>query len=190
MTEFGVTNPSRLAAAIYLDASFDFSSAYQRSHRPGKLNPSDTTSVAFRAWRDRYAESRLTPSIRAAIAATEEAWQIDPVNAARRQKLVAPLATEVRSRPHEPWRIKAPALALCAGGSFDRGLGWLTPDSTRWKEAHAYYERVSTEKHEECERLNLRNGRAKVVMLDSGHYVFMDARQKVVDEMRRFLAGI
>jgi hypothetical protein len=112
------------------------------------------------------------------------------VDAARRQKLVAPLATEVRSRPHETWRVKAPALALCAGGSFDRGLGWLTPDSTRWKEAHTYYERVWTEKREECERLNLRNGRARVVMLDSGHYVFMDARQKVVDEMRSFLAGV
>lgn len=190
ITQFGIAHHERLRAAIYLDASFDFGAAYRRSHRPGKLSPGDTTSAAYRAWQNRYNDSKLSRSIRAAVAANERAWQIDSADAARRMQLVSPLANEVRSRPHEPWRISAPALALCAGGSFDRGLGWLTPDSARWREAHIYYEAVTKEKRDECERFATRNPHAKVLMLDSGHYVFIDARDEVVHAMRSFLAAL
>jgi pimeloyl-ACP methyl ester carboxylesterase len=190
ITQFGIVHPKRLAAAIYLDASLDFKAAYQRSHRPGKPTPADTTSVAYRAWQERYSDSHLSPSALAAFTANDRAWQIDSVEATRRKALVAALATEVRARPHEPWGITAPALALCAGGSFDRGLGWLTPDSPGWNEAHTYYNVVSKEKRDECEKFAARNRGATVFMLDSGHYVFVDDRAEVVKLMLSFLARI
>jgi pimeloyl-ACP methyl ester carboxylesterase len=190
ITQFGIVHPKRLAAAIYLDASLDFKAAYQRSHRPGKPMPSDTTTVAYRAWEQRYGDSQLSPSLVAAFAANGRAWQIDSVEATRRKELVAALATEVRSHPHEPWRITARALALCAGGSFDRGLGWLTADSPGWNEARTYYTAVTKEKREECEKFAVRNRGATVFMLDSGHYVFVDARTEVINLMRSFLARI
>jgi pimeloyl-ACP methyl ester carboxylesterase len=190
ITQFGIVHPKRIAAAIYLDASFDFKAAYERSHRPGKPSPSDTTSIAYRAWEQRYNDSQLSPSLLASFAANDRAWQIDSVEATRRKKLVAALAAEVRSRPHEPWRVTTPALALCAGGSFDRGLGWLTPDSSDWTEAHTYYDLVTKEKRDECEKFAVRNRGATVFMLDSGHYVFVDARTEVIKLMRSFLARI
>jgi len=190
ITQFGIAHPNRLGAAIYFDASIDFRAAYQRSHRPGKPTPGDTTGVAYRAWQARYRDSLSSPTILAAITANEKAWQIDSVDLERRRKLVAPLANEVRLHPHEPWRITAPALALCSEGSFDRGLGWLTPDSARWKDARVFYERVTKEKRDECEQFATRNRRAKVLMLGGGHYVFIDSRAEVVRAMRSFLARV
>jgi pimeloyl-ACP methyl ester carboxylesterase len=190
ITQFGILHPERLAAAIYLDASLDFGAAYQRSHRVGKPSPRDTTSAAYRAWQRRYSDSHLSRNALAAFAANDRAMQMDSVEAARRKELVAALATEVRSRPHQPWLIKAPALSLCAGGSFDRGLGWLTPDSPDWNEARSYYNAVTMEKRDECEKFAARNHRAEVFILDSGHYVFVDARDKVIHLMRSFLSRV
>jgi len=190
ITQFGIVHPERLAAAIYLDASLDFAAAFQRSHRVGKPSPHDTTSVVYRAWQQRYSDSHLSPRALAAFAANDRAWQLDSVEAARRKELVAALATEVRSHPHQPWLIKAPALSLCAGGSFDRGLGWLTSDSPDWNDARNYYDTVTREKRAECDKFAARNRRAEVFILDSGHYVFVDARDEVIRLMRSFLARV
>ena len=190
ITQFGIVHPRRLVAAIYLDGSLDFKAAHQRAHRVGKPSPRDTTSVAYRAWQQRYDDSHYSPSALSAFAANDRASQVDSVEATRRKDLVAALATEVRSRPHEPWRIKAPALSLCAAASFDRGLGWLTPDSPDWNTARIYYEADTKEKRDECETFAARNRRVTVFMLDSGHDVFIDARDEVIELMRSFLARV
>lgn len=187
ITQFGVTHPERLTAAIYLDAAFDFGPAFRRSHRSGRPSPVDTTTRAYGAWQARYSDSLLSPTILAAARVEERVMRIDPAEATRRQALVSPLANEVRSRPHEPWRVTAPALAICAAASFDRLFGWLTPDSSRWNGARDFYSAVASESRSERERYARLAGHAKVLELDSGHYVFMDARDKVVLLMRPFL---
>jgi hypothetical protein len=77
-------------------------------------------------------------------------------------------------------------LAICAVPSFDRALGWLTPDSSRWQAAHTFYTQARTE----CDSLPRRAPHATIVDLDSGHYVFMDQREAVVKAMRSFLGSI
>ncbi|MDQ6832865.1 MAG: alpha/beta hydrolase, partial [Chloroflexota bacterium] len=185
ITEFGVRAPSRLSAAIYLDAAFDFGAAFRRSHRPGKVLPPDTVSVAFRAWRSRY--DGWTRRATLAGDVDDHYWEhLDSADVKRRQALLAPLASEVWSRPHQPWLVGAPTLALCAVGTRDRAFGWLTPDSTRWGAANLQYEVTTREKIAECNRVR-RNSAARIVLLDSGHYVFFDQRALVIDSIRDFL---
>jgi pimeloyl-ACP methyl ester carboxylesterase len=187
ITEFGAHAPARLAAAIYLDAAFDFGAALRRSHRPGKVVPTDTLSAAFRAWQVRYDGWTRTATMAGDI--DYRYWEyLDSAAVKRRQALLAPLASEVRSRPHQPWRIAAPTLALCAIGSPDRAFGWLTPDSVRWRAANAEYEATTREKIAECNQVR-RNPAARIVLLDSGHYVFFDQRALVIERMRQFLPG-
>jgi pimeloyl-ACP methyl ester carboxylesterase len=188
ITEFGVHAPTRLRAAIYLDAAFDFGSAFRRSHRPGKVIPSDTLSGAFRAWRARYDE--WTRGAVVAGNVDDRYWErLDTADVEHRRALVAPLANEVRSHAHQPWLIAAPALALCAVGSPDRAFGWMTPDSTRWRAANAEYAVTTREKVAECNRVR-RNPAAVSLLLDSGHYVFFDQRALVIERMRQFLARV
>ena len=190
ITEFGVTHPNRLAAAIYLDASFDFGAAFRQSRRVGRPAPRDTTSAAYRAWEARYSDSLLSRSILNAIHVESGMWEIDSADASRRLRLLQPLADEVRSREHAPWRVRAPLLAVCAVGSMDRGFGWLTSDSARWKEARAFADRAIREKQKDCAQVANRAPHARVINLDSGHYVFMDARKATLRAMRTFLAEL
>jgi|GEM_PF-1807707 len=187
ITQFGVVHPNRLAAAIYLDASFDFGPDFRRSRRVGRPVPGDTTSPAYHAWEARYSDSLLSRSILNAVRTENTMWSIDSSDAARRNHLLSPLADEVRSHEHAPWRVRAPLLAVCAVGSMDRLFGWLTPDSARWGEARAYAKHAIREKREDCAQVATRAPHARVVNLDSGHYVFMDARDATVRAMRSFL---
>jgi pimeloyl-ACP methyl ester carboxylesterase len=188
MTAFGQKYGPRLAAAVYLDAAFDFGPAFRRSHRPGKVSPSDTLSPAVRAWRSRY--DNWTRGSAQAVDNEWRRWeQIDSTETARRSALVEPLATEVRSHAHEPWRMTAPILALCAVGAYDRAFGWLTPDSTRWAAARVYFDEGAKEKRAECNAVR-RARLGSSIELDSGHYVFFDQRDIVVREMRAFLARV
>jgi pimeloyl-ACP methyl ester carboxylesterase len=187
MTRFGEAYPSRLTAAIYLDASFDYASAVRRSQRPGKPVPTDTTSAKYDEWVRHYSEAAWSASVAAAAHTDREVWNIDSTGVAKRLALTEPLRIEVRSRPHEPWHIKAPALAFCAVPGVHRAIGWLTPDSARWKEAKQYYDTDKAERHAECQRFAERDHRATVIEVDSGHYVFFDQRNQVAREMLRFL---
>jgi pimeloyl-ACP methyl ester carboxylesterase len=190
MTRFGEAYPSRLTAAIYLDASFDYASAVRRSQRTGRPVPSDTTSAQYEEWVARYSEAAWSPSVAAAASADRAGWDIDSADVEKRLALTDPLRTEVRSRPHEPWKIKAPAIAFCAVPGVHRAIGWLTPDYARWNEAKAFYDADKADRHAECQRFAERDHHATVIEVDSGHYVFFDQRNQVAREMRRFLNGV
>ncbi len=183
ITRFGELYPGRLLAAVYLDAAFDFGPTSRMSHeRPfGPPDPEDT-SDAVRAWRARYAVDSSVRRI------DSHMWEIDSADAARRWKWVQPLAAEVRSHPHEVWHVRAPALAICAAGSTDRVYGWLTPDSARWRAAQTYIDSVAAPfQRAVCDDFQRRLPHGRGVVLDSGHFVFIDRRDDVVRIMRDFL---
>ena len=104
----------------------------------------------------------------------------------RRQTLVFPLVNEVRSHPHEVWKVRAPALAICAVGTMQRAYGWLTPDSTRWQTIVAWSRQAEAAKRAECRQFQRRVSRGQSLALDAGHFVFLDQRDAVVKAMRRF----
>ena len=184
ITQFARDYPTRLLAAVYLDGAYDFGESYRRSHASWRANwptPVDTTSVAYRAWKQRYPDHDAILDRDAAM------WNIDSTDVARRQALVAALATEVRSTPHEIRRVHAPALVVCATGSVDRSFGWLTPDSARWDLALPVIQKLLAIKKAVCEDARRKLPHGRLVMLDASHYVFLDQRDEVVRQMRAFL---
>lgn len=186
LTRFASLYPNRLLAAIYLDAGYDFGEAYRRSQeakREAPQPPADTMAAAFQSWRRRSPDWDSVRDIDAGM------WNIDSAETARRQILVQSLVTEVRSHPNEIWRVQAPALSLCALGSIERVLGWLTPDSARWAAARRYSTEALRRKHAVCQEFARKVTHGQVVELDSGHYVFLDQRAAVVRAMRMFLEG-
>jgi len=187
ITRFAIDYPNRLLAAVYLDAAFDFGAAYRRSHEPrpirGPPETVDTTAPHYRAWKARY------PDWDSVRERDSQMWQIDSADIARRQRLVTALANEVRRAPHPIWLVHAPALVVCGVGSFDRAFGWLTPDSSRWQTAVAEAKRLMARSRALCEDAAHKMAHGQALMLDAGHYVFLDQRGVVVAAMRRFLAG-
>jgi pimeloyl-ACP methyl ester carboxylesterase len=184
LTRFASLYPDRLLAAIYLDAAYDFGDAYRRSQeakRETPQPPADTMAAAFQSWRRRFPDWDAVREIDAGM------WNIDSSEIARRQILVNALVTEVRSHPNEIWRVQAPALSLCALGSMERSLGWLTPDSARWEAARRYVSAALGRKHTGCQNFRRRVPHGRVVELDSGHHVFLDQAAAVVRAMRKFL---
>lgn len=188
ITRFATLYPKRLRAAVYLDAAFDFGPAFRRSQTRPRMGPPgsiDTTAATYRAWQQRF------PDWDSVREADSRMWDIDSADVARRQSLVRPLADEVRAKPHEVWRVRAPALAICAGGStaelMDRLYGWLTPDSTRWQDALAAVKKAQVAKRSECKQFRRRLLHGESLELESGHFVFIDRREAVIKAMRRFL---
>ena len=186
ITRFAETYPERLRAAVYLDAAFDFGAVYRRGHDPKTNlhpNPADSASPAYLQWRSRYEE-------KSQAAETDwRMWQIDSADAARRKALVLPLADEVRGAPHEVWRVHAPALSLQPSGSFDRQFGWLRPDSARWGRALALHANSERAAREACAKFEREAPHRRCVVLESGHFVFLDRRDETVRQMRLFLRG-
>jgi pimeloyl-ACP methyl ester carboxylesterase len=186
ITRFAALYPDRLRAAIYLDAAFDFGPTYRMSHaRPFGPPDSTNTGDAVRAWRTRYAVDSSVWEV------DHRMWDIDTIDAKRRLALVGLLVTEVRSRPHEVLRVHAPALAICSSGSMDRVYGWLTPDSARWRAAEIYIDSVAhPSQRAVCESFQHRQPDGRGLVLDSGHFVFIDRRDEVVKIMRAFLDSL
>lgn len=189
ITRFGETYPERLIAAIYLDAAFDFGAVYRnKSANPVPRIPGtvDTTAPHYRAWVRRYDTPSRAGDTDARI--TAHMWTMDSAGASRRKALVDQLATEVRSRPHEYWRVRAPALSICAISSMDRAYGWLTSDSARWNSAVAYATKAVPEQRAHCADFARKMPHGQAVGLTSGHFVFIDRRDAVIRIMRTFLS--
>jgi len=186
ITRFAEAYPDRLLAAVYLDAAFDFGAAYRRSRLRPRLDVSsiDTTAARYRGWKAAYPD---WDPIREGDA---RMWDVDSADAAHRQALVLPLADEVRSHPHEFWKVQVPALAICAVGSMRRAYGWLTPDSTRWQVALAWGREAQAAKRAECREFRRRVPHGQSVELDGGHFIFLDRRDAVVRAMRRFFRAV
>jgi pimeloyl-ACP methyl ester carboxylesterase len=188
ITRFARAYPDRLLATVYLDGAYDFGAAYRRSHEPrpirGPPASADTTAATYRAWKQRY------PDWDTVRERDGRMWQIDSVDVARRQALVMALAHEVRSEPHELWRVRAPALVVCAVGSMERSFGWLTRDSARWQLASDLAKQLEARSRTLCEESRRQLAHGQVLMLDSGHYVFLDQSTEVVRAMKHFLASV
>lgn len=186
MTQFAQAYPLRLIAAIYLDAAFDFGTAYRNAvaRRASQPKPGDTATAAVRAWRQRL------EVVGAASEADDRMWDIDSADAAHWQALTSALLTEVRSHPHETQLVKAPALAICAVGSVDRWFGWLTPDSARWAMARDSAAVAAAAQRSTCDQFRQTAPNRRAVTVESGHYVFIDHRDAVVRAVREFLTSL
>jgi hypothetical protein len=68
---------------------------------------------------------------------------------------------------------------------------WLTPDSARWAVAQSYADTVLRPfLRRECATFARQAPHGQTVMLDSGHYVFIDRQADVVRLIRSFVAGL
>ena len=117
-------------------------------------------------------------------------WDIDSADAARRRRLVAPLADEVRSKPHQVWTVPAPALAICSVNSFERRYGWLTPDSARWSLAKWVSDASQKLQRGVCDDFKRRLPRGSSLALEASHFVFLDRPREVSTAMNHFLGPI
>ena len=61
-------------------------------------------------------------------------------------------------------------------------------DSTRWQTARQVARDFASEKRAVCEKAAHQLPHGKLLVLEGGHYVFLDQRDAVVSAMRRFLA--
>jgi pimeloyl-ACP methyl ester carboxylesterase len=187
ITRFAERYPQKLLAAVYLDAAFDFGDAYRYGQSlPIRRPPPtvDTTAVHYRAWVQKFDPPNALLNRDYAM------WTIDSTDQARRLELVSHLATEVRSNPHEFWHVHAPALAICALGTFERSYGWLTRDSTRWGLAQRVAEAGIQRQRRVCDEFHHRAPHGESLLLESGHLVFVDRRSDVSHAMRRFLRRV
>jgi pimeloyl-ACP methyl ester carboxylesterase len=187
ITRFAERYPERLLAAVYLDGAFDFGEAYRYAQAlPIRRPPPtvDTTAAHYRAWERRYDPPNPL------FDRDNRMWDIPPAERERRLALVSQLTTEVRSTPHEFWRVQAPAQAICARGTFDRAFGWLTPDSSRWALAQEVARAGIKRQERLCDEFRRRVPRGESLLLESGHMVFVDRRAEVTRAMRRFLARV
>ncbi len=187
ITRFAEDYPSRLLAAVYLDGAYDLGAAYRRSREPkpitGPPASVDTTATTYRAWKQRHPDNDPVRERDARM------WDIDSTELSRRQALVMALANEVRSRPHEVWRVRAPALVVCPVGTMEQAFGWLTPDSTRWKLAFDFVQRARATKREVCEEARRQLPHGHLLVLEGGHHIFLDQRDAVIGGMRTFLSA-
>ncbi len=88
-------------------------------------------------------------------------------------------------------QLMQPALSVCAATTTAYLYPWLSPDSARWAAARTYDEGVLLPfQRRECATFKRSVPRGQAVMLDSGHYVYINREVDVVRVVRRFLDSL
>ncbi|HEX6037407.1 alpha/beta hydrolase [Longimicrobium sp.] len=186
-TRLGADHPERVRGIVYLDGIHD----YTRWDEVVRANPYPPPPQPFfadarirRAWHRRYVPGFWCAPLDADLAARP-----GPADESRRLELLAEVVHDVQSHPPPYASLRGPLLALTAGEDVATQFPWLDPaDAAARQRAEAYLRDVRAPwRRASAERFLHEAPHARVAEVPGGHFFFLSARDRVVDEVRAFL---
>jgi pimeloyl-ACP methyl ester carboxylesterase len=191
VTRFAADHPSRVAAVVYLDALMDYAGlSRMQAKNPVKPPPlfpfGSDPSAAEKDWLRRYYYPRWTEEL-------EADWRARPPHdvVRRRRVLLAQFADDASREPLRYAAVQAPALAIVSEETVDTVYPWLAADDAvrrRRAEEHLRGAR-SAWRRAEISRFTGEVPHARVVSFPAHHFAFVFQRERVIREMRGFLAS-
>jgi pimeloyl-ACP methyl ester carboxylesterase len=192
VTRFAADHPERVAAVVYLDALVDYAelSRLQGKNpvKPPPLFPFGADpSATEKDWLRRYYYPQWTDEL-------EAEWRTRPAYdvVRRRRVLLAQYADDASREPRRYAALPAPALAIVSEETVDTVYPWLAADDTvrrRRADEHLRGARAAW-RRAEVARFAQEAPRARVVAFPAHHFAFVFQRERVVPEVRRFLADV
>jgi pimeloyl-ACP methyl ester carboxylesterase len=180
-------HPERVAGLVLLDGVNDYAgrdAVLARNPHPMPPWPLFGTRVEQRDWMRRYVPGFWCDALEADLAARPGLAE-----ESRRLEGLAALIHDAADPPPPFASLRCPLLALVAEESVESQFPWLDPaDAEAWRRAEAYLRDVRGPwRRAALDRLLREAPHARVVEVPGGHYFFLSARDRVVDELRAFL---
>ncbi len=187
-TRLAADHPARVDRIVYLDGIYDYAgrdAMVARNPFPPPPRPFFGSGAQNRAWLRRYALAGFwCPALDADLAARRELDE-----EAHRLELLLRLVHDIIRHPHPFADLRCPALALVAAEDVASQFPWLDPhDAASRLRADTYLHDVRTPwRRTAIERFRREAPHGRVVEIAGGHWFFLSARDRVVDEIRAFL---
>jgi pimeloyl-ACP methyl ester carboxylesterase len=186
-TRLAASHPDRVGRLVYLDGIHDYAGRddmVARNPFPPPPMPVFGAAREKRAWMERYVPGFWCDALEADLAARRGLEE-----ESRRLELLAGLVHDVAAHPAPFADVRCPLLALVAAEDVDTQFPWLDPaDAASRHRAEEYLRNVRTPwRRTSIERFRWEAPDARVVEVPGGHYFFLSARDRVVDEIRAFL---
>jgi pimeloyl-ACP methyl ester carboxylesterase len=187
-TRLAADHPERVRAVVYLDGIYDYAGRedmVSRNPFPPPPRPFFGTAAENRAWLRGYVTGgSWSEALDADLAARRGLGE-----ESHRLELLARLVQDVIDHPHPVAGVRCPALALIAGEDVGTQFPWLDPaDTASRQRAETYLHNVRTPwRRTAVERFRWEAPHGRVVEIAGGHWFFLSARDRVVDEIRAFL---
>lgn len=180
-------HPGRVDGLVLLDGVNDYAgrdAVLARNPHPPPPWPLFGTRVEQRDWMRRYATGFWCDALEADLAARPGLAE-----ESRRLEGLVTLIHDAADHPPPFASVRCPLLALVADESVDSQFPWLDPgDAGARRSAEAYLRGVRGPwRRAALDRLLRQAPHARVVGVRGGHYFFLSARDRVVDEIRAFL---
>lgn len=197
ITRTAIRYPDLVRALIYLDGALQSSerdSVFRLNpiRRPAPPEAPDTTMLSqIATWR-RYAEQNFygnwTPALEADLWA--RGTGVTDAEFARRDSLVRRFGVEDPADKIQAdyGAFAQPALAICALTTARYQFPWVIPSSSEWAQAKRFTtETLIPFQQRECERFRREARHGEVVMIESGHYLFLNRPEETAAAILRFL---
>lgn len=187
-TRLAADHPARVSHLVYLDGISDYAGRedmLSRNPFPPPPRPFFGGVAENRAWMRTYVMGGAwSTALDADLAARGSV-----VEESRRLELLMELMRDLILHPPAFGGVRCPALALVAGEDVDTQFSWLDPaDAASRQRAEAYLQNVRGPwRRNAIERFRWEVPHGRVVEVPGGHYFFLSARDRVVDEIRAFL---
>lgn len=177
-------HPGRVRGIVSLDGITDYAgrdAVVARNPHPPPPQPFFADARLRRAWHRRFVPGFWGAALDADLAA-----RAGPAEESRRMELLAGVVADVLCHPVPYASVRCPLLALVAGEDVHTQFPWLDP--AHRPRAEAYLRDVRAPwRRSAVERLRREAPHARVVEVPGGHFFFLSARDRVVDEVRAFL---
>jgi pimeloyl-ACP methyl ester carboxylesterase len=187
-TRIAAEHPARVSRVVYLDGIYDYAGRddmISRNPFPPPPRPFFGSMAENRAWLRRYVMGGAWyEALDADLAARR-----GPGEESQRLELLAQLVQDVIEHPHPFAELRCPALALVAAEDLGTQFPWLDPaDMASRQRADTYLHNVRMPwRRTAIERFCWEAPHGRVVEIHGGHWFFLSARDRVVDEIRAFL---
>ena len=200
ITRAAIRYPQMVRALVYIDGALQTAerdSVFRQNpiRRPAPPEAPDTTMASqIATWRQ-YAEHNFYGTWAPALEA--DLWVrgsgVTEAEFARRDSLVRRFGVEVPADKVQPnyGAFPQPALAICALTTTRYQYPWLTPSSPEWAQGERFtVEKLMPLQRSECGRFRREAQRGSDVMLESGHYIFINAPGATVGAILSFLSEL